>query len=173
MKKAMVALMLVLCATTLFAATHTQTIVLMSVVESVKPSFTMNVAYVENGYANKVNDSEVTIHSCNIKEDVTAQIDIYQSLARFTGAVEVSVTVSELTCNGYSTKGLRLAGNVFETKGRTGFSTVSENTIRFDLQYAGVVQESLAAQLFVEYNGDSNLPEGDYVSYVVMSYMAK
>ena len=173
MKKAIVALMTIMCAATLFAATHTQTIVLMSVVEPVKPSFTMNVAYVENGYADIKNSSEVTIHSCNIKEDVTAQIDIFQSLSRFTGEVEVSVSVSELTCNGYSTKGLRLTGNVLETKGRTGFSEVSENTVKFDLQYSGVVQESLAAQLFVEYNGDSTLPNGDYVSYVVMSCVAK
>lgn len=172
MKKAIVALMLVICAATLFAATHTQTIVLMSVVEPVKPSFTMNVAYVENGYASQANGSEVTIHSCNIKENVTAQINIFQSLSRFTGEVEVSVSVSELTCNGHSTRGLRLAGNVLETNGRTGFSTVSENTVKFDLQYSGVVQESLAAQLIVEYNGDGNLPEGDYVSYVIMSCVA-
>lgn len=172
MKKAIAVLILVLSACVLFAATNVQTIVLMSVVEEVKPSFNLEVAYIENGYA-RYQKNEVAIHSCNIKEDTYAEINLWQSLSRYSGRVEVSISVSELMWNGYFTDSLKMRGEVTDTFGRTGSLNIQKNTASLDLTYTSAVRESVVAKLFVAYNGNSALPDGDYVSHIVMTYEAQ
>ena len=174
MKKTMVALLLVFCMAALFAATTvTQTITLVSVVEEIRPCFAMEVVFVENGYAVSYG-SEASIHTCNIKEDVRATIHVSQTLSNFTGLVEVNISFTELTCNNYSTSGARVSGSVVENHGRSGYATVSKNAINFVVEYNGkAVDESVAAEVSIQYNGNSNLPEGEYVSHVRMSYTVR
>ena len=173
MKKAIVVLLLVLCTAALFAATITQTITLVSVVEEVRPCFAMEVVSVENGYFNSYGN-EAAIYSCNVKDDVKAKLHIVQSLSRFTGTVDVKVSFTELTCNGFSTSGARVSGSVIENHGRCGEATVSKNAIDFTIEYNGrAISESVAAEVLIEYNGNSRLPEGEYVSYVMMSCVVR
>ena len=173
MKKAIVVLLLVLCTAALFAATITQTITLLSVVEEVRPCFTMEVVSVENGHSNSYGN-EAAIYSCNVKDDVKAKLNITQSLSRFTGIVDVKVSFTELTCDGFSTSGARVSGSIIENHGRCGRTTVSKNAIDFVIDYNGkAVDESVAAEILIEYNGNSALPEGEYVSYVMMSCVVR
>lgn len=174
MKKAIVVLLLVLCMATLFAATiRTQTITLVSVVEEVRPCFVMEVVSVENGYYDSYGN-EAAIYSCNVKNDVKARLNIVQTLSRFTGTVDVKVSFTELTCNGFSTSGAKVSGSIIENHGRSGGTTVSDNAIDFTIEYNGkAISESVAAEVLIEYNGNSRLPEGEYVSYVMMSCVVR
>lgn len=172
MKKAIIALIVLLSASVLFAATVVQTIVLVSVVEEIKPYFNLEVNYIENGYVDYQKD-EVTIHSCNIKEDTYAEISLQQSLSRYAGRVDVSISVSELSWEGYSTNNLKMRGEIANTYGRVGSFDIRKNIANLNLTYTSAIQESTVAKLFITYNGDSTLPDGDYVSHIVMTYKAK
>lgn len=173
MKKAIVALMLVICAATLFAATTTQTIVLMSVVETKRPSFSLEVANVINGYVKHSTGDEVAIGTLNVQHDVRADLVISQTESRFYGQVELDITVTELYHEGYHTNGLKLSGNVINMKGREGSLSVCGNSAHIELNYSGCMVEANVAELSVEYNGNPSLPEGEYVSLIVMSYVVK
>lgn len=174
MKKAIIALMMAFCAVTLFAATWSQTIVLMSVVEQVRPEFTLEAVYVENGYARNVSSSEVSIESHNVKEDVKADFVINQFFSRYRGQVEIRVFVTDLACGKYHTDGLKLSSYVTDIKGRNGSSFITENCVAFDLTYDGrTVEDSMVAGFTVEYEGNANLLEGDYVSHITMLVESK
>jgi len=174
MKKAIVALLLVICAATLFAATWSQTIVLVSVVEQVRPEFTLEAVYVENGYADYTSSSEVSIESHNVKENVKADFVINQYLSRYCGEVEIRVSVTDLYCGKNHTDGLRMSSYVVDTKGRSGNSFITDNCVAFDLTYDGrAVDNSIVAGFTVEYEGNDNLPEGTYVSHIVMAIESK
>ena len=175
MKKAIVVMLLVFCMAALFAATiTTQTIVLVSVVEEIRPSFSLEVNNVANGFVLSNNGSEAIIEAFDVKKDVSVNFSIYQSLSRYKGGVDVSITISELRCNNFSTKGMELCGQVNEVVGRTGYSVVSGNTIDLYFDYSGsAVDCSSAAEISVRYNGDSSLPEGEYISYIKMSYVVE
>jgi len=174
MKKAIIALMMVFCAVTLFAATWSQTIVLVSVVEQVRPEFTLEAVYVENGYARNTSSSEVSIESHNVKEDVKADFVISQFLSRYCGQVEIRVFVTDLVCGKYHTDGLKLSSYVTDIKGRSGSSFITENCVAFDLTYDGrTVEDSMVAGFTVEYEGNANLPEGEYVSHIMMMVESK
>lgn len=174
MKKAMVALLMIICAATLFAATWSQTIVLVSVVEQVRPEFTLEAAYVENGYAHNTSSSEISIESHNVKENVKAEFIVSQYMSRYCGQVEIRVSVTELYCGRYHTDGLRMSSYVVDTKGRSGSSFITDNCIAFDLTYDGrTVDDSIVAGFTVEYEGNDNLPEGTYVSHIVMAIESK
>lgn len=169
MKKAIVALMLVLSAFALFAGTHVQTIVLMSVVEGVEPSFYLEVGHVENGYGYNTSKNEASIFSHNVKENVKASFEIWQDLSRYCGEVEITVSVSELYWEGYHTNGLKIQGNTNPVLGRRGTTEISGNSVTFNLDYMGpAVEGSKVADFSVEYNGDSSLPDALYVSYIQM-----
>ena len=174
MKKAIIALLMVLCAVTLFAASWSQTIHLVSVVESVEPNFYLGIKHVENGYAESVSNTEVSIFSHNVRENVVASFEIGQMFSRYMGQIEVAISVSELCWNGYHTENLQISGKVNEIKGRTGYSVVSGNNITFNLDYSGkYVEDSVAAEFSVVYNGNANLPNETYVSYVRMAIEVK
>lgn len=174
MKKAIVALMLVLSAAVLFAATSTQTIILMSVVEQVRPDFILESTYVENGYVQKASKSEVSILSHNVKEDVRANFQISQTLSRFTGEVEITVSVSELYCDRYHTDGLRLSSWVKDTDNRYGHTIINDNTVNFNFTFVGgTIESQVVGGFTVEYHGNDNLPEGTYVSYITMMIESK
>ena len=175
MKKAIVAMLLVFCMTALFAATTTtQTIILVSVVEEIRPSFSLEVKNVANGFVLSNNGSEAIIEAFDVKKDVSVNFSVYQSLSRYKGGVDVSITISELRCNNFSTKGMELCGQVNEITGRTGYSVISGNTIDLYFDYSGsTVGCSSAAEISVKYNGDSSLPEGEYISYITMSYVVE
>lgn len=174
MKKAIIALMMVFCAVTLFAATWSQTIVLVSVVEQVRPEFTLESVYVENGYARNTSSSEVSIESHNVKEDVKADFVISQFLSRYCGQVEIRVFVTELICGKYHTDGLKLSSYVTDIRGRKVSSFITDNCVAFDLTYDGkAVDNSSVAGFTVEYEGNSNLPEGEYVSHITMLVESK
>jgi len=173
MKKAIVALMLVICAATLFAATTTQTIILMSVVETKRPSFSLEVANVINGYVKHSTGDEVSIGTLNAQHDVKADLVISQTESRFYGQVELDIIVTELYHEGYHTNGLKLSGNVINMKGREGSLSVCGNSAHIELDYSGCMVEANVAELSVEYNGNPSLPEGEYVSLIVMSYVVK
>ena len=169
MKKAIVALLLVICAATLFAATTTQTIILMSVVEQVRPDFILESTYVENGYVQKTSKNEVSVLSHNVKENVRADFQIWQTLSRFTGEVEITVSVSELYCDRYHTDGLRLSSWVNDVDNRHGQTGINVNTVNFNFTYVGgAISDQVVGGFTVEYQGNENLPEGTYVSYVTM-----
>lgn len=174
MKKAIVAMLLVFCMTALFAATTigTQTIILVSVVEETRPSFSLEVKNVVNGFVLSNNGSEAIIEAFDVKKDVSVSFDVCQSFSNFKGSVDVSISVSELCCNGFSTKGMKLNGQVNEIKGRTGYSVVSNNTIDLYFDYTGeAVHDGSAAEVSINYNGNPALPDGEYISYVRMSYV--
>ncbi len=175
MKKAIVAMLLVFCMAALFAATiTTQTIVLVSVVEEVRPGFSLKVNDVVNGFVLSNNGSEAIIEAFDVKKDVSVNFSVYQSLSRYKGGVDVNITISELCCNGFSTKGMELYGQINEIAGRTGYSVVSGNSIDLYFDYTGkTVDYSSAAEISVKYNGDSSLPEGEYISYIKMSYVVE
>lgn len=169
MKKAIVVLMLVLSTTVLFAATSTQTIILMSVVEQVRPSFILESTYVENGYVQKTSKNEISVLSHNVRENVKADFQIWQTLSRFTGEVEITVSVSELYCDRYYTDGLRLSSWVNDVDSRHGQTGISGNTVNFNFIYVGgAISDQVVGGFTVEYQGNDNLPEGTYVSYVTM-----
>lgn len=172
MKKTIVALLLVLCMAALFAATtKTQTIVLVSVVEETKPCFSLDVAYVKNGYAFNSGD-EVSIHSYNVKEDVQVKLNVWQDFSNYKGKMGISISVSELSCGSFSTSGLSLSGNVTLQSGGCAF--VNFGNIEFSLNYDGrPIGEEVVAEVYVNYNGNSLLPEGEYVSYIRMTYEAE
>ena len=174
MKKAIVVMLLVFCMAALFAATiTTQTIVLVSV-EEVRPGFSLKVNDVVNGFVLSNNGSEAIIEAFDIKKDVSVNFSVYQSLSRYKGGVDVNITISELYCNGFSTKGMELYGQINEIAGRTGYSVVSGNSIDLYFDYTGkTVDYSSAAEVSVRYNGDSSLPEGEYISYIKMSYVVE
>ena len=174
MKKAIVALMLVICAATLFAANvFTQTIVLVSVVETKRPDFTLEVANVVNGYVKHSNGDEVAIGTLNAQHDVKADLIVSQTESRFYGKVELDITVTELYHEGFHTNGLRISGNVINMKGREGSLSVCGNSAHIELEYSGSMVEADVAELSVEYNGNPSLPEGEYVSLIVMSYVVR
>lgn len=174
MKKAMVALLMIICAATLFAATWSQTFILTSVVEEVRPGFSLKVNDVVNGFVLSNNDSEAIIEAFDVKKDVSVNFSVYQSLSRYKGGVDVNITISELYCNGFSTKGMELYGQINEIAGRTGYSVVSSNNIDLYFDYTGkAIDYSSAAEISVRYNGDSSLPEGEYISYIRMSYVVE
>ena len=160
--------MIIICAATLFAASWSQTIVLMSVVEEVYPSFSLEVSHVENGYGYNTSKNEAAILSHNVKENVKASFSIWQSLSRYVGDVKITVFVTELSWNGYHTEGLQISGSTYPTKNRQGSVSVSNKSIEFNLFYSGAIDESIAAEFTVEYNKDSILPDETYVSYVKM-----
>lgn len=171
MKKAIVALMLVICAATLFAASWSQTIVLVSVVEARRPDFNLDVASIQNGYAEHSTGSEVAIHALDIREDTTVALNVMQSFSNFAGQVVIGVKVSELVWDRYSTKGMQISSSVIDAVGRTGYTEVSGQNVQIVLDYNGrAVTDSVAAEISVRYNGNQNLPAGDYVSYITMSY---
>lgn len=168
MKKAMVVLMLLLSAAVLFAGSYVQTIVLMSVVEEVEPGFCLEVSHVENGYGYTTSGKEASIVSCNVKENVKADFNIRQDFSRYRGEIGITVSVSELCWNGYHTENLQISGKVNEVGGRWGYAEISGNEIKFNLNYSGYVEISSAAEFSVEYNGNQQLPNETYVSYVTM-----
>ena len=173
MKKAIVALMMIMCAATLFAASWSQTIVLVSVVEEVRPHFGLEVAYVENGYA-VGSGNEVSIHSLDIKKDTHAEINVRQGLSRFRGEMEVRISVSELCCEGNHTSGLRISANGTDTEGRLSRTIINGNVCILNFFYSGkTLEESTVANISVDYRGNENLPNGDYISYITMSYEVK
>lgn len=173
MKKTMVITLLLLCMITLFAATTTQTITLVSVVKEAVPCFTMEVVNVRNGNSN-FNSNEATIRSCDIKKDVSTKLNIVQTLSRFTGSIELNISFTELTYNGFSTSGARVSGFIKENYGRSGYTTTSSNSIDLVINYNGIpIDNSVAAEVFIEYNGNSTLPKGEYVSCIRMSYAVK
>ena len=166
--------MLVLSMAVLFAETYVQTIVLMSVVEEVEPSFNLEINYVENGSGYITSKNEASIFSQNAREDIEASFSINQSLSRYCGEVEITVSVSELYWNGYNTNGLCIFGNVNEVEGRKGEVNVSENCVRFTLAYSGnTIDDSEAANFIIRYKGDSTLPDETYVSYIGMVIKVK
>ena len=175
MKKAIVAALLVLCMATLFAATiTTQTVILVSVVEPIRPSFNLEVKNVVNGFVLLNNGTEAVIETFNVEKDVSVNLNICQSISKFKGSVDVDITISELYCNGFSTKGMKLSGQVNEIAGRTGYSVVSGNTVELHLNYNGkTIESSTAAEVSVEFNGNPNLPSGEYISYITMSYVVE
>ena len=174
MKKAIIALVMVFCAVTLFAATWSQTVVLVSVVEQVKPEYVLEAVYVENGYANRTSSSEISIESHNVKEDVRAEFVISQYLSRYCGQVEIRVFVTDLVCGKYHTDGLRMSSYVTDIRGRHGSSFITDNCVAFDLTYDGkAVDDSMVAGFTVEYKGNENLPDGDYVSHITMTIESK
>ena len=173
MKKAIVALMLVICAATLFAASWSQTIVLMSVVEIERPNFSLEVANVINGYVKHSTGDEVAIGTLNAQHDVKANLFVRQTDSRFSGRVELDITFTELYHDGYHTEGMKISGNVIEKEGREGSLSVLGNNVQIDLDYSRCVSESNVAELSVEYNGNPNLPEGEYVSLIMMSYVVR
>ena len=153
----------------LFAVTHVQTVVLVSVVEEVNPVFSLVPGYVENGYVRNVSSHEAVVEAFDIKKDVRVQFDILQSLSRYEGTVKITVSASELEWNGFKTQGLQISGSVNETVGRTGWSQTSGNSLELTLNYNGRgVAESTAAEVSINYNGNSEFPQGAYVSYVRM-----
>ena len=174
MKKAIVALMLVICAATLFAANvFTQTIVLVSVVETKRPDFTLEVENVINGYVKHSTGDEVAIGTLNAQHDVKANLVVRQSESRFSGKVELDITITELYHEGFHTNGMRISGNMIEKEGREGSLAVFGNSVQIELDYSRCVMESEVAEISVDYNGNPNLPEGEYVSFIVMSYVVK
>ena len=174
MKKAIVALLLVICAATLFAATTTQTIILMSVVEQVRPDFILESTYVENGYVQKTSKNEISVFSHNVRENVRADFQIWQTFSRYTGEVEIKVSATELYCGGYHTEGLRLTSWVSEVERRHGSSDTYGNCVDFNLIYdGGCIQESVVAGFTVEYQGSDKLPEGTYMSQITMVIESK
>lgn len=173
MKKAIVALMLVICAATLFAASWSQTIVLVSVVEIERPNFRLEVANVTNGYVKHSTGDEVAIGTLNAQHDVKADLFVRQTDSRFRGMVELDITFTELYHDGYHTEGMKISGNVIEKEGREGSLSVIGNKVQIDLDYSRCVMESNVAELSVEYNGNPNLPEGEYVSLIMMSYVVR
>lgn len=169
MKKAIVVLMLILSTVALFAETYVQTIVLISVVKEVEPSFYLEVGHVENGYGYNTSKNEASIFSHNVKENVRASFGIWQDLSRYRGEVEITVSVSDLYWEGYHTNGLNIHGNTTPVLGRKGIAEVSGNSIVFNLGYSGTAVESGKVAYFsVEYNGDSALPKALYISYIQM-----
>ena len=175
MKKAIVAILLIICMATLFAATTvTQTITLISVVEEVRPHFSLEAKNITNGFILSNNSAEVMVEAFDIKKDVSAEFNILQSFSNFKGSAEIDITVSELHYDEFHTKGMKLSGEVNETDGRIGYSIISGNIIKLYLDYSGkYIDDSVAAEISIKYNGDSNLPNGEYVSYVTMSYVVK
>ena len=166
--------MLVLSAVTLFAATHVQTIVLVSVVEEVKPCFGLEVSYVENGYGYNTSKNSVSIESHNVAENVRAEFSIWQTMSRYMGEVEIKVSVSELYWNGYHTDGLKISAQTLDICGRHGLVEYSDKSISIHLTYEGkAIMDSVVAEFSVEYNGDSRLPQETYVSYVQMMVESK
>ena len=169
MKKVMAIFLMVIGMAALFAATNVQTIVLVSVVEEMAPVYCLVPGYVENGYVRNVSSHEAAVEAFDIRKDVRVQFDILQSESRYEGTVKITVSASELEWNGFRTKGLQISGSVNETAGRTGWTQVSGNSLEIVLDYTGRgVSESVAAEVSIDYSGDSNLPQGTYVSYVRM-----
>ncbi len=160
---------------TLFAATiGTQTITLISVVEEVRPSFSLEVENVANGYVISNKGSEAVIGTLNAQENVSAKINVWQTLSRFKGSADVNITISELHYEDFSTKGMKVSGCLSKVDGREGYISSSENEVRIRLDYCGItVFDSSVAEIFIDYNGDSSLPNGEYVSYITMSYVVE
>lgn len=169
MKKVMAIFLMVIGMAALFAATNVQTIVLVSVVEEKAPVFCLVPGYVENGYIHNVSGHEAAVEAFDIRKNVSARFDIMQSDSRYEGAVKITVSASELEWNGFRTKGLQMSGSVNETKGRTGWTQAFGNSLEITLNYTGSgISESVVAEVSIDYSGDSNLPQGTYVSYVRM-----
>ena len=174
MKKAIVIALMVMGMALLFAANWTQTIILMSVVEAIRPDYTLEVAYVENGYANRTSASEVMVCSHDVSKDVRANLFIAQSLSRYKGEVEITISAEELHWNGYHTDGLNISANLVSINGRDGFVQENGKSVVISLNYDGkTIDNSVVADIEVAYKGNSNLPQGDYVSHIRMVVEAK
>ena len=169
MKKAMVVFLMLLGMAVLFAGTWKQTIVLVSVVEEVSPEYSLGIAYVENGYAERISGNEVLVGSHNVGKDVKADLFICQSLSRYKGEVKITVSASELSFKGYRTEGLEISGLVNQVYGRYGYTENRSNDLVIHLDYNGkAIEDSVVAEVSIRYKGNENLPQGDYVSHVRM-----
>lgn len=170
MKKAIIALLMVLCAVTLFAATQVQTIVLVSVVEELIPEFFLEETYIENGYVSKLSRNELLVGSHDVSKDVEVGLCVNQLMSRYQGDVRVTISAEELHWKSYHTEGLEISGQVSDVLGRHGLVTrLDKNSIVIQLNYSGkTVNDSSVADVMVRYNGNSRLPQGDYVSHITM-----
>ena len=168
MKKVMAIFLMVIGMAALFAGTHVQTIVLMSVVEEVTPVYSLEVEHVENGYAYNTSCSEVAVKAFDIRKDVKADLSVMQALSRYTGRVKITVSASELEWNGFRTKGLRISGSLRQGSRRIGWTETSGNSLVMHLEYTGAVLDSEVAEVTVNYNGSNSLPQGDYTSHITM-----
>lgn len=174
MKKAIVVLLLVLSAAVLFAETRVQTIVLVSVVERVTPNFSLEVEYVENGYAHNTSSHEVEVFTHDVDKNVQAHLVVWQDLSRYAGDVKITVSATELWWNGFHTEGLQISGRSCDVLGRTGQVSINNNSVVFNVNYTGkCILESPVAEVTVDYQGNSQLPRETYVSQISMVIESK
>ena len=172
MKKVLVILFLLIGMASLFAeSVFTQTIVLVSVVEEKKPSFNLDVVNVRNGYVRYSREREVAISALDIKENVRADLVVSQTSSRFKGYVELDITFTELTDGKFHTEGMRISGSLVEREEVSGSLSVCGSDAVIRLHYNHSMESADVAELSVEYNGDPNLPEGEYISLIKMSYV--
>jgi len=170
MKKAIAVLLVVLSMAFLFAVSWTQTIVLMSVVEGLKPEYSLDVVYVENGYTDRFSMDNVLVHSHDVSRDVVVNLCINQGTSRYTGETKITILVDELTWDNHHTSGLEISAQTCSMIGRQSTITRSgDNILEIHNYYNGkAIGNSSVTDIQVRYQGNKNLPQGDYVSQIRM-----
>ena len=169
MKKVITMLLVLMSLVSLFAETRIQTIVLVSVVEKLKPDYFLEVVHVENEYAYRTSKNGVLVTSHNVQEDVKAHLCITQSLSRYNGEVKITVSAAELGWFGNRTNNLIISGNIQWDLNRTGYSEVIGKSVVLHLSYNGKhVGSSVVGNIFINYKGNKDLPQGIYNSLIKM-----